>query len=108
MVLAPPSQPPAHQRQSRFEERLKICVDEIVTRHCDCVICFDSFDDPHITKCGHSFCKNCISEVLNRQHRCPVCNEEQTAADLRRNFTLGELLGSLLREREAEKARYVD
>jgi len=69
----------------------------------ECIICFQTFNDPYITKCGHTFCKACIFEVVNRQHKCPVCNSACTDKDLIRNYNFGELLGNLVRERDAEK-----
>ncbi|KAF5390137.1 hypothetical protein D9757_003784 [Collybiopsis confluens] len=30
----------------------------------ECPICYDNFSDACITSCGHSFCKNCIMDVL--------------------------------------------
>lgn len=37
-------------------------------------ICFDLIDIAHVTKCGHSFCQNCIQTALEHTHRCPQCN----------------------------------
>ncbi|XP_069140103.1 uncharacterized protein [Argopecten irradians] len=40
----------------------------------DCVICMDSFEDPvKLKKCGHKFCKECISESFQQKPVCPVC-----------------------------------
>ena len=43
---------------------IKIEVDSILEKF-DCVICMCKLDKPTVTKCGHSFCKECISEVVN-------------------------------------------
>lgn len=60
---------------SKYDETaVKICVDEIVGEFAECTVCLETFNDPYITKCGHTFCKNCIHEVVNRQHKCPICN----------------------------------
>ncbi|KAJ5628671.1 hypothetical protein N7490_010899 [Penicillium lividum] len=48
-----------------------------------CAICLDNFDQPVITACAHSFCKGCIEEVIERQHKCPLCR-----ADIKDNKTL--------------------
>ena len=73
----PMGAPPGLQkRQSKYDETIKICVDDIVGQFAECVVCFQTYTDPYITKCGHTFCKDCISEVVNRQHKCPVCNHE--------------------------------
>ncbi|XP_033756918.1 uncharacterized protein LOC117339448 [Pecten maximus] len=39
-----------------------------------CVICMDTFDDPvKLKRCGHMFCKDCISESFQQKPVCPVC-----------------------------------
>ena len=45
---------------------IKIHIDEVLAKHCECTICCDVFKEPQLTKCGHTFCKNCIEEVINR------------------------------------------
>jgi SWI/SNF-related matrix-associated actin-dependent regulator of chromatin subfamily A3 len=42
----------------------------------DCPVCFDVLDDPLITHCKHSFCRKCITKVVEIQHRCPMCRSE--------------------------------
>ncbi|KAJ5657727.1 uncharacterized protein N7484_001376 [Penicillium longicatenatum] len=48
-----------------------------------CAICLDNFDQPVITACAHSYCKGCIEEVIERQHKCPLCR-----ADIKDNQSL--------------------
>lgn len=43
---------------------IKIEVDSILEK-LDCVICMVKMNKPTITKCGHSFCYECIAEVVN-------------------------------------------
>ena len=43
-----------------------------------CAICLDNFDQPVITACAHSFCRGCIEQVIERQHKCPLCRAEIT------------------------------
>lgn len=42
----------------------------------DCSICLDTFKDPVITKCAHSFCTKCIERVIEGQQRCPMCRAD--------------------------------
>ena len=100
-------EPGLQKRQSKYDETIKICVDDIVGQFAECIICFQTFNDPYITKCGHTFCKDCISESVNRLHKCPVCNQELSADDLVRNYNFGELLGNLVRERDNEKQKWI-
>lgn len=52
-----------------FEEGVK----EIVT----CTICLETFADPHILSCGHSFCKTCLQSCRNAtktcNDKCAIC-----------------------------------
>ncbi|KAJ5921227.1 hypothetical protein N7466_009553 [Penicillium verhagenii] len=48
-----------------------------------CAICLDNFDQPVITACAHSYCKGCIEQVIERQHKCPLCR-----ADIKDNTNL--------------------
>ena len=49
-----------------------------------CSKCFSLIREPHLTSCGHHFCKQCIEPALRQAaKRCPVCHESgiQTMAD---------------------------
>ncbi|XP_028519750.1 E3 ubiquitin-protein ligase COP1 [Exaiptasia diaphana] len=39
-----------------------------------CPICFDTIDEAFMTKCGHTFCYQCINRSLSESNRCPKCN----------------------------------
>ena len=43
----------------------------------DCQVCYGLFLDPYTTTCGHTFCRNCLQEVLNHSNLCPVCRRAQ-------------------------------
>eukprot|EP00122_Pirum_gemmata_P008959 Pgem_evm1s8276 len=45
-----------------------------------CSICLENeLDNPHVTSCGHLFCRCCIDNWLNRNHRnCPLCKQTQS------------------------------
>ncbi|PWY70250.1 SNF2 family helicase [Aspergillus heteromorphus CBS 117.55] len=38
-----------------------------------CPICLDNLDQPVITACAHAFDRECIEQVIERQHKCPMC-----------------------------------
>lgn len=48
-----------------------------------CAICLDNLEQPVITACAHSYCRGCIEQVIERQHKCPLCR-----ADINENNTL--------------------
>lgn len=41
-----------------------------------CPVCLDNLERPVITACGHSFDRDCIEQVIERQHKCPLCRAE--------------------------------
>jgi len=36
-------------------------------------VCFELINECASTPCGHSFCKDCLDECLNRRKSCPTC-----------------------------------
>ncbi|PWY85763.1 hypothetical protein BO94DRAFT_566501 [Aspergillus sclerotioniger CBS 115572] len=41
-----------------------------------CPICLDNLEQPVITACAHAFDCGCIEQVIERQHKCPMCRAE--------------------------------
>jgi len=42
----------------------------------DCPICLDDLHNPVITSCAHAFGSECITRVIETQHKCPMCRAE--------------------------------
>lgn len=39
-----------------------------------CPVCYDdNFESYAITRCGHTFCTNCIKKCISSQFKCPLC-----------------------------------
>lgn len=58
-----------------------------------CPICFEMLQETHMTKCGHSFCYECICRCLEQGPRCPKCNFHLDGKnDIFPNFVLNELV----------------
>lgn len=80
-----------------------ISVDEILEKF-DCPTCMCKLSDPHISKCGHTFCKvsfeakleTCIFEWVNRNHDCPACRKPLQAEELFKNYSLELILCKLI------------
>ncbi|KAJ5462877.1 hypothetical protein N7475_007821 [Penicillium sp. IBT 31633x] len=41
-----------------------------------CAICLDNLEQPVITACAHAYCRGCIEQVIERQHKCPLCRAD--------------------------------
>lgn len=39
----------------------------------DCSVCHDLICDPITISCGHTYCRLCLKNALERQPRCPLC-----------------------------------
>ena len=59
-----------------------------------CPICFNLLKEAHITRCGHTFCFECIMKCFETNSRCPKCNFdlEHRKNDIFPNFLLNELV----------------
>ncbi|KAG8652425.1 hypothetical protein MANES_06G089401v8 [Manihot esculenta] len=39
----------------------------------DCTLCLKLLYEPVTTPCGHSFCRSCLFQTMDRGNRCPLC-----------------------------------
>ncbi|KAI3463933.1 hypothetical protein Pfo_020596 [Paulownia fortunei] len=39
----------------------------------DCTLCLKLLYEPVTTPCGHSFCRSCLLQSMDRGNRCPLC-----------------------------------
>ena len=47
-------------------------------------------EEPHVTKCGHTYCFQCITQSLEQKKSCPKCSSPVDAVFP--NFLLNELI----------------
>ena len=50
------------------------------------------FRDPVVDICGHTFCRECITQSLNQQCQCPLSREVLELGDLRPNLAVKVVL----------------
>lgn len=55
-----------------LQDMLQLSIDS----HEDCAICLETLHEPVITACAHSFGRPCITQVIETQHKCPMCRAE--------------------------------
>uniref|UniRef100_A0A8W7PMY9 RING-type domain-containing protein n=1 Tax=Anopheles coluzzii TaxID=1518534 RepID=A0A8W7PMY9_ANOCL len=58
-----------------------------------CPICFDIINEAYITRCGHTFCHQCIARSIDVAKKCPKCNYPLASHEhIVPNFLLNELI----------------
>ncbi|XP_060707195.1 zinc-binding protein A33-like [Hemiscyllium ocellatum] len=64
-----------------------------LTEETVCPICLDFFTDPVTLKCGHNFCRSCITQSWEKKeiNSCPQCREVFPERNLRVNRALANL-----------------
>ncbi|XP_011669362.2 RING finger protein 207-like [Strongylocentrotus purpuratus] len=53
----------------------------VIAHSLECPVCLDTFTDPKILSCSHTYCKACLDNLLechgsDQMLRCPVCRAE--------------------------------
>jgi hypothetical protein len=55
-----------------------------------CAICFED-NSLSLTKCGHIYCKECITEWLSNKNNCPICKKILTICFFNNNYLNSKL-----------------
>lgn len=72
-----------------------------------CPICFEIISEAYMTKCGHTFCYNCIKTSIEHYPRCPKCNfTVESVEDLFPNFLLNELITKKKRKSDIKNTKF--
>ena len=74
----------------------------VITQNLECPVCLNTFTDPKILSCSHTYCKACLNNLLECRAyddmlRCPVCRAKTWVPDedvntLRTNLALKSLI----------------
>lgn len=57
-----------------------------------CPICMELITEAHITRCGHTFCYQCIVKAIETSSRCASCSSNLGPQDIIPNIVLNELV----------------
>lgn len=65
----------------------------------ECQICYETFRDPRLLDCGHTFCFYCIRRLVdNSSLSCPICRTQILYCEEwrpKKNYQLAGLIGEL-------------
>ena len=56
-------------------------LEEKLAKSLECAICLDTFEDPRMLRCQHSYCRKCLEKIVVRvgstyKLTCPECRED--------------------------------
>lgn len=81
---------------------------DVTQKELDCLVCYNLMLDPTTTSCGHTFCRRCLSRVMDHSNICPFCRRNlHVPASLpyqSGNAILNSLLNGLCPELVAARA----
>lgn len=81
---------------------------ETTRNELDCQVCYALILDPLTTPCGHTFCRKCVTRVLDHSNLCPICRRLLSIPpDVSRvpgNKRLDQLLNGLCPDLVAQRA----
>ena len=61
-----------------------------------CAVCFESYVQPRILPCDHSFCERCVNQLKAASTiRCPMCKSSHDVSKIRPDFRLQQFLDAL-------------
>lgn len=76
----PPSVPseelqPGSSKQLQAEEEALVHQEAAVLdpRSLECPVCLQLLHDPHVGRCGHTYCLRCIEDLARFDQKCPLC-----------------------------------
>jgi Lon protease-like protein len=69
---------------------------EATLKEMDCLVCYNLMLDPTTTSCGHTFCRRCLSRVMDHSNICPFCRRNLHIPASLENQSGNAILNSLL------------
>jgi len=66
-----------------------------------CAICFDYYCEPHMTRCGHTFCFDCLVKSLKERAVCPKCSDSLAGDNC---YFPNHTVNDIIRRRKAKQS----
>ena len=59
----------------------------------ECIVCFETFREPQLLTCQHTFCKSCVNRIVDAKAvQCPTCKAVSLTEDIKPDFRLAQFL----------------
>uniref|UniRef100_A0A1I8HNA5 RING-type domain-containing protein n=1 Tax=Macrostomum lignano TaxID=282301 RepID=A0A1I8HNA5_9PLAT len=78
--------------EPEIEEETYFLNPDAVSPHLYCCICQEVFKEPWRAPCGHSFCKRCIFDWLQKNAICPSDRKPVTVGQLHHDFLVQNII----------------
>jgi Lon protease-like protein len=69
---------------------------DVMQKELDCLVCYNLMLDPTTTACGHTFCRRCLSRVMDHSNICPFCRRKLHVPAASQHQPGNAILNSLL------------
>lgn len=70
------------------DKALRNCWNSIQSTDVECILCGHCILDPITTACGHTFCRGCLTRVLDHGLSCPLCMASLSVKDYSRGCSV--------------------
>jgi Lon protease-like protein len=90
--IMPGSGDPSKALDVDLLERLQ----DTILKELDCLVCYNLMLDPTTTTCGHTFCRRCLSRVMDHSSICPFCRRNLHVPASLQHQSGNAILNSLL------------
>ena len=86
---------------------------EVALKELDCLVCYNTMLEPTTTACGHTFCRRCLTRVMDHSNICPCCRRDlhipaslqNQPSNIRLVSLLNRLCPDLVAERQAATSK---
>jgi Lon protease-like protein len=69
---------------------------DVTQKELDCLVCYNLMLEPTTTTCGHTFCRRCLSRVMDHSNICPFCRRHLHVPASLQHQSGNAILNSLL------------
>ena len=76
-------------------ERMASGVEKQVSQHLECAVCLERLKEPKMLSCQHTYCRECLEELLNTDGRrrnvyeikCPECRKKTRVSEVTHQYS---------------------